>query len=99
MHARWTIPCRAVYYEFHDARGNQDYVFRSRDNGKTWSEPTLVGEHYNETGTSRAERRNGTCRAAIRDRRTSGNVVINRWRKDLEPADANHQRTGSIQAI
>lgn len=40
----------SVYYEFSDDRGNQDYVFRSHDNGKTWGEPMLIGEHYNETG-------------------------------------------------
>ena len=40
----------SVYYQFADARGNQEYVFRSHDGGKTWGEPALVGEHYNETG-------------------------------------------------
>jgi sialidase-1 len=40
----------SVYYQFADARGNQEYVFRSHDSGKTWGEPALVGEHYNETG-------------------------------------------------
>jgi hypothetical protein len=40
----------SVYYQFSDERGHQDYVFRSHDNGKTWGEPVLVGEHYNETG-------------------------------------------------
>ncbi len=73
MHARWTIPCRAVYYEFHDARGNQDYVFRSRDNGKTWSEPTLVGEHYNETGLLALK--DGTVLAALRSE-TGGHLAM-----------------------
>lgn len=39
----------SVYYQFADGRGNQEYVFRSHDNAKTWGEPVLVGEHYNET--------------------------------------------------
>lgn len=39
----------SVYYEFWDGRGNQDFVFRSHDGGKTWGEPALVGEHSNET--------------------------------------------------
>jgi Neuraminidase (sialidase) len=54
----------SVYYEFRDARGNQDYVFRSRDNGKTWGDPTLVGEHYNETGLLALK--GGTVLAALR---------------------------------
>ncbi|MBM3734678.1 MAG: exo-alpha-sialidase [Acidobacteria bacterium] len=40
----------AVYFEFHDQRGNESYIFRSRDSGRTWGEPTLIGKHYNETG-------------------------------------------------
>jgi Neuraminidase (sialidase) len=40
----------SVYYQFPDARGNQEYLFRSHDGGKTWGEPALIGEHYNETG-------------------------------------------------
>jgi len=39
----------AVYFDFFDGRGNQSYIFRSRDGGKTWGEPSLVGEHFNET--------------------------------------------------
>ena len=63
----------SVYYEFHDARGNQDYVFRSRDNGKTWGEPTLVGEHYNETGLLALK--DGTVLAALRSE-TSGHLAM-----------------------
>ncbi len=40
----------AVYFEFFDDRGNQSFVFRSHDGGKTWGEPVLIGEHSNETG-------------------------------------------------
>ena len=39
----------AVYFDFFDGRGNQSYIFRSRDGVKTWGEPSLVGEHFNET--------------------------------------------------
>lgn len=39
----------SVYYQFSDNRGHQEYVFRSHDNGRTWGEPVLVGEHYDET--------------------------------------------------
>ncbi len=39
----------SVYYQFADDRGHQEYVFRSHDNAKTWGEPVLIGEHYDET--------------------------------------------------
>jgi Neuraminidase (sialidase) len=39
----------SVYYEFFDDRGNQDFVFRSHDGGRSWGEPVLVGQHVNET--------------------------------------------------
>ncbi len=38
-----------VYFEFHDGRGNESYLFRSKDGGKTWADPSLLGKHYNET--------------------------------------------------
>lgn len=38
-----------VYFEFDDARGNESYLFRSKDGGKTWGDPSLLGKHYNET--------------------------------------------------
>jgi hypothetical protein len=38
-----------VYFEFHDGRGNESYIFRSKDGGKTWGDPSLLGKHYNET--------------------------------------------------
>ena len=38
-----------VYFEFSDGRGNESYVFRSKDGGKTWGDPSLLGKHYNET--------------------------------------------------
>jgi Neuraminidase (sialidase) len=63
----------SVYYQFSDKRGNQDYVFRSRDNGKTWSDPALVGEHYNETGLLALS--DGRVLAALRSE-TGGHLAI-----------------------
>jgi Neuraminidase (sialidase) len=63
----------SVYYEFFDQRGNQDYVFRSHDNGKTWGEPVLVGEHYNETGLLAIP--DGSVLAALRSE-TGGHLAI-----------------------
>ena len=40
----------AVYFEFVDDRGNESYLFRSKDGGKTWGDPVRLGAHYNETG-------------------------------------------------
>ncbi len=38
-----------VYFEFYDSRGNESYIFRSKDGGRTWGEPTLLAKGYNET--------------------------------------------------
>lgn len=54
----------AVYFEFFDGRGNESYVFRSRDGGQTWGEPALLGKHYNETGIVLL--RDGRLLAALR---------------------------------
>ncbi len=54
----------SVYYEFWDDRGNQAFVFRSRDGGKTWVDPTLIGEHSNETALLALP--NGQLIAALR---------------------------------
>ncbi|MEO6966180.1 MAG: sialidase family protein [Acidobacteriaceae bacterium] len=40
----------SVYYEFPKPRGAEEYVFRSRDGGKTWNDPSLIAKHFNETG-------------------------------------------------
>lgn len=63
----------AVYFEFFDERGNESYVFRSKDGGKTWGEPVLLGEHYNETGI--ALLRDGRVLAALRSEK-GGNIAI-----------------------
>ncbi len=54
----------AVYFEFFDGRGNESYIFRSRDGGKTWGEPSLIGRHYNETAI--LELADGRLLAAMR---------------------------------
>lgn len=63
----------SVYYQFSDSRGHQEYVFRSRDNGKTWSDPVLIGEHYNETGLLALP--DGHVLAALRSE-TGGHIAI-----------------------
>jgi hypothetical protein len=54
----------AVYFEFFDDRHNQSYLFQSKDGGKTWGEPVLLGQHFNETGI--AALRDGRVLAALR---------------------------------
>jgi hypothetical protein len=53
-----------VYFEFHDQRVNESYIFRSRDGGRTWGEPSLLGKHYNETSV--VELPDGRLLAAMR---------------------------------
>lgn len=54
----------SVYFEFHDERGLRTYLFRSRDSGQTWGDPTLVGTGMGET--SILVLKNGTILAAMR---------------------------------
>ena len=54
----------AVYFEFFDERGFQSYLFRSKDKGRTWGDPTRMGDGYNETGITTL--RDGTLLAALR---------------------------------
>ncbi len=63
----------AVYFEFHDGRGNESYLFRSRDNGVTWGEPVLLGRHFNETGIVQLD--DGRIVAAMRSEK-GGHVEI-----------------------
>ena len=63
----------AVYFEFFDGRGNESWLFRSKDNGKTWGEPTLMGKRYNETGI--AALRDGRVLAALRSEK-GGHLAI-----------------------
>ncbi|MEO7649445.1 MAG: sialidase family protein [Bryobacteraceae bacterium] len=97
----------AVYFEYFDKRGNESYVFRSTDNGKTWKEPVLLGEHYNETGI--VALRDGRVLAALRSEK-GGNLSITEssdkgktWSKPVQitkdsehPADLIQLRDGRV---
>lgn len=63
----------AVYFEFFDQRGNESYVFRSRDGGRSWGEPALLAKHFNETGITRL--RDGRLLAALRSEK-GGHLAI-----------------------
>ncbi|MGH9662053.1 MAG: sialidase family protein, partial [Bryobacteraceae bacterium] len=39
----------AVYFQFGGERGNESWLFRSADGGRTWGDPSLLGRHFNET--------------------------------------------------
>lgn len=67
----------AVYFEFFDERGNQSYLFRSRDNGKTWGNPVLLGKHYNETAIQRLP--DGRLLAALRSEK-GGRLAVSESR-------------------
>ena len=97
----------SVYFQYHDDRGDQDYVFRSHDNGKTWGEPVLVGRHYNETALLTAK--DATVLAAMRSEK-GGRLDMTRsedggktWNEPRQitadhehPADLIRLRNGSI---
>ncbi len=63
----------AVYFEFFDERGNQSYLFRSRDQGKSWGNPVLLGKHYNETAIQRLP--DGRLLAALRSEK-GGHLAV-----------------------
>jgi hypothetical protein len=97
----------AVYFEFFDGRGNQSYLFRSRDSGKSWKDPVLLGANYNETGI--ALLRDGRVLAAMRSEK-GGNLAIiessdqgQTWSKPVQitkdsehPADLIQLRDGRV---
>jgi Neuraminidase (sialidase) len=64
----------AVYFEFFDDRRNQSYLFRSKDGGKTWDEPVLLGAHFNETGILAL--RDGRVLAAMRSEKGASLSII-----------------------
>ncbi|MFN7924474.1 MAG: sialidase family protein [Bryobacteraceae bacterium] len=91
----------AVYFEFHDQRGNESYAFRSRDGGKTWGEPVSLGKHYNETGI--VALRDGTVIAALRSEK-GGHVAITRsadggktWSEPVQVTKDNEHPADLIQ--
>ena len=100
----------AVYFEFFDHRGNQSYIFRSKDGGRTWGDPTLLGEHYNETGI--LQMKDGRMLAAMRSEK-GGHIAIiestdqgKTWTKpnqitaDSEhPADRSQLRDGRVVMV
>jgi len=69
----------AVYFDFFDDRGNQSYVFRSKDGGKTWGEPSLVAEHFNETAVLALP--DGSLLAAMRSEK-GGHLAVSRSEDD-----------------
>jgi Neuraminidase (sialidase) len=97
----------AVYFEFFENPGNESYIFRSRDGGKTWGEPSLLGKHFNETAL--LELPDGSLMAAMRSEK-GGHIAVTHskdsgktWSqavqvtKDLEhPADLIRLKGGEI---
>ncbi len=100
----------AVYFEFFDARGNQSYIFRSKDGGKSWGEPVLLGEHFNETGI--VALKDGRLLAAMRSEK-GGHIAITEstdqgktWSKPNQltadnehPADLIQLRDGRVLMV
>jgi Neuraminidase (sialidase) len=97
----------SVYYQFPDQRGHQDYVFRSHDNGKTWGEPVLIGEHYNETGlltlpggrvlaALRSEHGGHLAIAASKDGGKTWSTPVEVTRDNEHPGDLILLRSGDI---
>jgi Neuraminidase (sialidase) len=97
----------AVYFGFNDDRGNESYIFRSKDGGKTWGDPSLLGRHYNETAV--VDLGGGKLVAAMRSEK-GGHIAVTRsedkgyaWSepvqvtKDLEhPADLVRLENGWV---
>lgn len=64
-----------VYFEFAQDRGNESYIFRSKDGGKSWGDPSLLGKHYNETAV--LDLGGGRLLAALRSEK-SGHLALTR---------------------
>jgi hypothetical protein len=100
----------AVYFEFFDDRHNQSYLFRSKDGGKTWGDPVLLGEHYNETGLAHLS--DGRILAAMRSEKGAHLAIIESadqgrtWSKPVQitadsehPADLIQLRDGRVLMV
>jgi len=99
-----------VYFEFFDGRGNQSYLFRSKDNGRTWGDPVLLAEHFNETAIVRL--RDGRLLAALRSEK-GGSLSVSEsgdggrtWSKPVSvtgdnehPADLIQLRDGRVVMV
>jgi len=77
-----------VYFEFGAERGNESYIFRSKDGGKTWGEPTLLGQHYNETAVVGLG--GGRLLAAMRSEK-SGHLAV------IRSADSGRTWSAAVQ--
>jgi sialidase-1 len=64
----------AVYFDFYGDRGHESWLFRSRDNGRTWGEPALIGKRYNETGI--VALRDGRVLAALRSEKGAHLAIV-----------------------
>lgn len=84
----------AVYFEFFDGRGNESWIFRSNDNGRTWGEPALVGKHFNETGI--VALRDGRVLAALRSE-NGGHLAISESADRGKNWSAPARITGSLE--
>jgi hypothetical protein len=78
----------AVYYSFGGERGDESHVFRSKDGGRTWGEPALIGKHSNETGLVVLP--NGHVLAAMRSEK-GGHLSIS------ESSDEGHTWSEPVQ--
>ena len=109
----------AVYFELFDSRGtlpagaegrSESYLFRSKDGGKTWGEPVLLGSHYNETGVTVL--RDGRILAAMRSEKEQHLAVTEssdsgrKWSKPVlvtrdneHPADLIQLKDGRVLMV
>ena len=100
----------AVYFDFFDSRGSESHVFRSKDGGKSWGEPALLGSRYNETALTVL--RDGRVLAAMRSEKgahlaiTESSDSGRTWSKpvqvtrdDEHPADLIQLKDGRVLMV